>query len=143
MLLRSSLSVHLIDKSTAGEIRAYLGHLSSDLERLQNTDGSWDGSWSGTNNAPYASLNSDQRVSRLSATGHALEWMAFAPPECRPPDRVIRAGVRSLVRDWPEIVKLIEADWHRYYPATHAGRAIWMLSGLKTPPHMAVEIGGE
>jgi hypothetical protein len=149
MLYRSDQARPLVAPSTARRIRDYLRGISARLEANQLPEGYWDARWfaqerisSGPGKA-YADLTKDQRLEILIATGHALEWMAFAPEDCRPRPDVIRRSVRFLADHWPQVTKLVEEDRRHYDAASHAARALWMLSGLEPPNYAMRKDGGD
>jgi hypothetical protein len=136
LLLRSHRIRPLLSAATARGVEAHLRSISATLERMQRDDGAWDLQWSGADHPP-AGLSDEQgpAYQRLVGSGHTLEWIAFAPEDCRPRVEVIRRAARSVVGSWPEFVKLYEEDWHNYMPLSHAARAIWMISGKNLPAY--------
>lgn len=108
---------------------AYLQDVTKRLVASQHADGYWDGRW------PGDELDGPQPESvvgplgpmadRLLATGHVLEWWAFAPTEVLPPEEQIIRAAQWLV---DTIDHLSESEVRRYYTfLTHAGRslALW------------------
>jgi hypothetical protein len=133
VLLRADQERNLLTRRTREEIRAHLKMLASALERCQTGEGGWDRRWP-AHCEPRGYLGEEPRSplqDALMTTGHHLEWIALAPEDCRPSETSIRAAVRYLVRLWPEVVASFEEDWHLYPAATHAARAVWLVSGLE------------
>ncbi|MDB4733357.1 hypothetical protein OAF42_02825, partial [Planctomicrobium sp.] len=64
---------------------------------------------------------------RILATGHALEWWAFAPKELLPPDETLSKAVQWT---YSEIQALSDSQVKRFYTfLTHAGRALSLWRG--------------
>lgn len=129
MLLRVDEQTKILKPETRQRITAYLKDKSDRLVKSQNAEGWWDRHWAGepqpettTDDAPSSPLSL-----RILATGHALEWMALAPPELHAPE-----AVRVKAAQW--LVKTIEPMTEReirsnYTFLTHAGRALALWRG--------------
>jgi hypothetical protein len=138
MVLRSDAASPLVGPATRGRLNAYFAGLSARLERAQNADGSWDLGWHDPEHHKDAGRTEDrdeELFRRLIATGHSLEWIAFAPPGRRPSDGAVRRAVRFLVAAWPAIAAQYDQDWHTYMPTSHAARAVRALSGIALPQY--------
>ena len=138
MLLRVDEQSKLLKPETRQRITAFLKDKIDRLVKSQNAEGWWDRSWAGepssvtaADDAPTSPLSL-----RILATGHALEWMALAPPELHAPE-----AVRVKAAQW--LVKTIEPMTEReirsnYTFLTHAGRALALWRG-KFPYQVPLE----
>jgi len=120
--------------SDAGRERV-IAHLRDVTDRLITTQldsGAWNGNWPGEewdgppvpNGGPLG-----ETADQILATGHALEWWAFAPEELLPPDATIQNAILYLQTT---IHDLDESETRRYYTfLTHAGRALSLWRGLE------------
>jgi hypothetical protein len=110
-----------------------LGEYTRHLCKVQAADGSWGKDWALTqpldSRQPAAFTGNES--DRLTATGHHLEWMAICPPSIRPPDDVMARAASYLVRNMSRTRAMIAEDFHAYPPATHAVRALLLLSGKR------------
>jgi hypothetical protein len=72
------------------------------LVAARQGEGHWSGRWApGVRDFPRTPAA--EAGAAVVATGHHLEWVALAPPECRPPRAVIGDAVRgafALLRGW-------------------------------------------
>ena len=114
--------------------REVVEHLRSATERLQQTqatEGYWTGAWPGAEAEGWPRDLAGPlgpRADRLLATGHVLEWWAYAPPEAQPTPETVQRTANWLIT---ELEQLSEAEIRRYYPfLTHAGRALALWSGV-------------
>lgn len=111
-------------------VRAHLADATARLVATQHAEGYWDGAWPGQEREGSAAQNPGPlgaRADRLLATGHVLEWWAYAPPEALPADDVLQRTI-----DWlsSELEALSAAEIRRFYPfLTHGGRALALWSG--------------
>lgn len=133
VMLRCDSARHLLSHSCAADVREFLQKMSGTLQSRQRADGSWDWDWptEGKTASVRPFLYRDDLVAKLVITGHHLEWMAFAPPDCRPPREVIRRAALWVCAEWPNVIQAMQADWHVYMPASHAGRALALLTGAR------------
>jgi hypothetical protein len=131
-LLASDRARPILSKKMQAAIIDRLGEYGRHLSRVQAADGSWGQDW-----ALAQSLDSGQSAlagnesDRLTATGHHLEWMAICPPSIRPADDVLARAASYLVRNMSRTRAMIDEDFHAYPPATHAVRALLLLSGKR------------
>jgi hypothetical protein len=125
LLVRVDEDRQLLSAEGRARIIAYLKDATERLARTQHADGYWDGRWPGDEReGPTTAARSPlgDQADRLLATGHILEWWAFAPPECLPPDEtLVRAG-QWLVDG---LTGLTPPQIDQFYPfLTHGGRAL-------------------
>lgn len=133
MLLRTHQETGILSDDVAQQIRRRLRYYSDGLTEFQAEDGSWSWEW------PSAFADSvvmrrpltyqDPAASKMIVTGHMLEWMAFAPVDCRPKDAVLIRAVRFVVSNWQNFRASLRSDPRLYSGATHVARAVWLLSG--------------
>lgn len=129
LMLLADEEQHFLSGDARGRVISHLQDVTKRLVATQHADGYWDGRWPGDEaDGPQPENVSGPLgpvADRLLATGHTLEWWAFAPPEVLPPEEtIVRAG-QWLVQS---IDKLSESEVRRYYTfLTHAGRslALW------------------
>jgi hypothetical protein len=134
VLLRINSDRNMLSPSTCYRIKTYCKRLSLSLERCQTSDGAWPFRWPvfcdrGEDPGPEDPRSAAENS--LVIVGHHLEWIALAPEDCRPSAPAIRQAARYLVRRWPDYMQLVDKDWHKYTAASHAARALWLISGLK------------
>jgi len=124
ILLRANQKYAILEGEIAKQIEAELKRASLVLTRQQMLSGLWEGSLFDDRLKEPASLAHGEF---LRATGHHLEWIAFAPKELRPTDAVIQKAATGLVelieRSRQEVLDM------QYGPLTHAVRALLLLSG--------------
>jgi hypothetical protein len=130
LLLRVDEDRQLLSIDGREGIVAYLKDAARRLTETQHADGYWDGRWPGDEaeglTIPAKNPLGDQ-ADRLLATGHILEWLAFAPAECLPPDETLVRASQWLVR---ELDGLTPQQVDQFYPfLTHAGRALTLWRG--------------
>jgi hypothetical protein len=119
---------------------AYLHDVTRRLIASQHAEGYWSANWPGEEDdgpqAEFAQSPMGPLADRILATGHALEWWAFAPPEVLPPLEVRIRAAGWLVKT---IDDLTPEQVNRFYTfLTHAGRALTLWRG-----HFPAEIHGE
>lgn len=134
VLLRVDQEKDLLTEATRVRIRKHFRMLSSALERCQAPDGSWPWRWPAyceRGSDPGGDEEEDRLRLTMTATGHHLEWIAIAPDDCRPSRQAIGKAVRYTVRTWPEFMGELKDDWHLYTVASHAARALWLISGFE------------
>ncbi|MDP7018837.1 MAG: hypothetical protein QGG36_23755 [Pirellulaceae bacterium] len=124
MILRIDEQESILSTAARQSVVAHLNEATARLVASQEADGFWDQGWTGKQR-PAAS--GGERQSRILATGHAMEWWAFAPAEVHPPREVlIRAG-QWLARTIGEMSD--EEIRSNYTYLTHAGRALALWRG--------------
>lgn len=131
MLLRVDESHELLSPEARTQIIEYLQDVTRRLVASQHEDGYWAGDWPGeeidgpqleSQKGPLGPL-----ADQILATGHALEWWAFAPPEVLPPLEVRVRAAQWLVAT---IDNLSPSQVRRYYTfLSHAGRALSLWRG--------------
>jgi hypothetical protein len=113
----------IISDYTRRSIRHYFGELASSLEEKQHKEGWWDAGWGEELPAQDAD-SSLQR--RLRATGHHLEWMAFAPEDHRPSDVAMARAADYLVL---QLSQMPLAHSQVFFPPlTHAVRSLLLIT---------------
>lgn len=134
-LLRVDESVDILPETTKQAIEQRLRKVSALLEEVQEEDGHWPWRWAqrADRGVTQPIMDDDDLIANVRITGHHLEWMAYAPPSCRPSDESIRRAARYLTTCWPRVTDSIDRDWRSYNPATHAARALLLLSGARMP----------
>ncbi len=113
------------------EVMDYLKNVTARLVKTQSKEGYWDSKWPGDerDGPPPEDVGSPlgPDADRILATGHALEWWAFAPEELLPPDETLHKAIQWT---YTEIHELSDAKIRRYYTfLTHAGRAMSLWRG--------------
>lgn len=120
----------LLSTPMRARVIAHLQDATNRLVATQNAEGYWDNTWSGDEwdgpvspaVGPLGSL-----ADRILATGHAVEWWAYAPKEALPTDDGLSRATRWLII---QLDALTDAQVREYYPfVTHAGRALALWSG--------------
>jgi hypothetical protein len=137
VLLRVDEQKGLLSETGRRRAVGYLTHLSLGLEGGQAGSGAWNADW-----AKHCSGGLPTKVPKdpeaafyqqIIVTGHHLEWIALAPTELRPREASIQRACDFLIENWPAFLERhLSRDWHGFVPATHAGRALWLLSGIPT-----------
>ena len=126
LLLLADEEQHWLSAETRQRVISHLQDVTARLVATQHADGYWDGRWPGDEvDGPQPEKVVGvlgPAADRLLATGHVLEWWAFAPAEVLPPDEnLVRAG------QWlaNTVDGLSESEVRRYYTfLTHAGRSL-------------------
>jgi hypothetical protein len=103
----------------------YLTVVSQQLVKTQHPYGFWDDGWIGTKpqvKEGEEAIAGDALKNRIIATGHILEWMAFAPEEVHPPRENLTRAAQWVVRaiEQQELSEIKE----QYAFATHAANAL-------------------
>jgi len=111
--------------SPAAEMAAhgYLKRVSHALKRSELPDGGW-AAW-GANKNSLVSVGFE----RLTTTGHHLEWIAISDPADCPPEDVIVRATKAIGCALEEIEARGPRTFKAQLPATHAARALMLLSG--------------
>jgi hypothetical protein len=140
MLLRVDETHGLLSLEARDRVVAYLHDVTRRLIASQHAEGYWSANWPGEEDdgpqAEFAQSPMGPLADRILATGHALEWWAFAPPEVLPPLEVRIRAAGWLVKT---IDDLTPEQVNRFYTfLTHAGRALTLWRG-----HFPAEIHGE
>jgi len=107
------------------QIIAYLTVVSRQLVKTQHPYGYWDAGWIGTKpkvDEGEEAVAGDAARNRIIATGHILEWMAFAPEEVHPPRETLTRAAQWVIHaiEQQEISEIKE----QYAFATHAANAL-------------------
>lgn len=131
MLLRVDESHDLLSPEARSRIINFLQDATRRLIVSQHSDGYWAGDWPGEEDDGPQPASFQSRLGpvadRILATGHALEWWAFAPPEVLPPLEVRVRAAQWLVKTINDLTPL---QVRRYYTfLSHAGRALSLWRG--------------
>jgi hypothetical protein len=126
ILWAANEQVHLLSEETREQIEVRLRQFSTDLAQSQGAGGWWDRKW--TKERAYIQRNEPELEEWVRNTGHHLEWMAFVPPDLRPPEECISRAVRFLipVLKRPKIGGLPGGE--NFNSCSHAARALLLLS---------------
>ncbi|MBT5017277.1 MAG: hypothetical protein HON04_00865 [Planctomicrobium sp.] len=113
------------------DVMSYLKDVTNRLVKTQSAEGFWDSKWPGDERDGPPSEDKGSPLGdvadRILATGHALEWWAFAPKELLPPDETLSKAVQWT---YSEIQALSDSQVKRFYTfLTHAGRALSLWRG--------------
>jgi len=138
MFLRVDDEMHVLSPTVRSQAIAYLMNMTALLVRNQHSDGYWDGKWPTAKAADTLkdAASGDAVADRILATGHALEWWAFAPKECHPPrETIIKAG-QWLVHTIDGLTPEQTEGYYTYL--SHAGRALACWRG-KLPYQVPLE----
>ena len=128
VMLRVDEQERILSAEMRKEIITHLLNATKRLVKNQDPTGCWDQNW------PYkkpdeklAHKMQDSLSRRILATGHALEWWAFAPPEVLPPRQVIVKAGQWMART---VTEMSDKDIQKGYTfLTHAGRALALWRG--------------
>jgi hypothetical protein len=93
-LYRVSANHPILSPRTRLLITRRLQEMSLLLVAARQGEGHWAGRWA-PGVRPFLSGPAAEAGAAVVATGHHLEWVALAPPECRPPRDVIGNAVRG------------------------------------------------
>ncbi len=131
LMLQADEEFEMLSEEGRASVIAHLQDVTRRLVKTQSPEGYWDGSWPGEEiDGPQPegiSSPMGAQADRLLATGHALEWWAFAPPECLPPADVVERAGQWLVHG---VEELTPSQLNRFYPfLTHVGRALSLWRG--------------
>lgn len=123
-LLRIAETEDILSPESVRAIQRRLEEYSVRLESDGDERGAWTAGWASGRvegaRDPHAVLEG-----KLAATGHHLEWIAIAPPQCRPSRDRVRSAVRAIVElalDLPSY----EVS-HLYLPFSHLVRALCLI----------------
>lgn len=135
-ILRHDAEQTILSPQSCSAARSYLRAASARLEHNQYKTGHWGPDWPNlTGEMRNEILPPGLKLKNfLRATGHHLEWIAIAPLDCRPKQKCILRAARVTAFDilLADRAELIDS----YAPATHAARALLLLTGeWPMPPH--------
>ena len=71
----------------------------------------------------------DSSFEILSTTGHHLEWIVMSDPADTPPEDSISRAVEAVFDVTKDIERLGDRTFKPQLPATHAARAMMLISG--------------
>lgn len=129
-LLRVDEDKPILSGPSRAKLVAHLKDVTERLIRSQHADGFWTRSWPGDEwdgNSDATTFLTDPRSERILATGHALEWWAFAPESVLPPRQHIVSAGQWLAKT---IDSMSESEISKSYTfLTHAGRALALWRG--------------
>ena len=90
-MLNADDQFRFLSRQTRRQLRGYLGEASAALVANQTPGGGWDSRW-------WVGANENPSVKELVYhTGHHLEWLSIASPDCRPADDVLVLAIRFMV----------------------------------------------
>ncbi len=139
----------ILKPPTRERIVKFLTIVSQQLVKTQDAYGYWDDGWVGVKpkaDKAEEAIAGDVLKNRIIATGHILEWMAWAPEEVHPPREVLTRAAQWVIRAIEQL-ELSEIK-EQYAFASHAANALalWRkttpaefmksrrnLSNVKTP----------
>ena len=115
----------ILKPKTRERIVKFLTLVSQQLVKTQHAYGYWDEGWVGAKpkvNKGEESIAGGELKNRIIATGHILEWLAWAPEEIHPPREVLFRAAQWMIH----AVEQLDAQEIRenYAFATHAGTAL-------------------
>ena len=122
MLFRVNEQHKIITMEVELEIKRYLREVANSLEHLRDGLGCWPAKWAEGVSSPDADNPTLERVGAITATGHHLEWIAYAPVELRPSRQRLQAaihGTLKLCEDWSHIERN-----EFYAPMAHLAKAL-------------------
>ncbi len=124
ILLRLHEQQPLLSEAMREQIIGHLNSVTRQLVAHQAADGCWDLNWDGSK---LENETQPARTRQILATGHALEWWAFAPETVHPPRE-------SLVKAGQWLVNTIDGMTDReiatsYTFLSHAGRSLALWRG--------------
>lgn len=125
VMLRIHEQTPLLSDNMREKIRLHLLNVTEKLVANQKEDGSWDTNWDGSEKKEGGTLTPISR--HILATGHALEWWAFAPESVHPKREVLVKAAQWIVKTVDgmnngEIAK-------NYTFLSHAGRSLALWRG--------------
>ena len=125
ILLRLHEQQPLLSAAMHARVIDHLQSVTTKLVAHQEADGCWDLNWDGS---PKSDTEAQPMRSRkILATGHALEWWAFAPESVHPPrETMVKAG-QWLVKTVDEMSDRDIASSYTFL--SHAGRSLALWRG--------------
>jgi hypothetical protein len=125
MLRVDSEVTSILSPSTRQRIIKYLTVVAQQLVKTQHPYGYWDEGWIGTKpqvKEGEEAIAGDELKNRIIATGHILEWLAWAPEEVHPPRENLTRAAQWVVRaiEQQEISEIME----NFAFPTHAANAL-------------------
>jgi hypothetical protein len=125
MLRVDSEVTPILSPSTRHRIVEYLTVVSQQLVKTQHPYGYWDEGWIGAKpqvKEGEESIAGDELKNRIIATGHILEWLAWAPEEVHPPRETLTRAAQWVIRaiEQQEVSEIME----QYAFPTHAANAL-------------------
>ncbi len=119
----------LLSEVVREEVISYLQEMTTRLVQHQHEYGFWNRNWPTDKPASATPTDEigDELSSRLIATGHALEWWAFAPAEVLPPNPTLAAAGQWLVRTVAALTDEQVREYNSFL--SHVGRALSLWRG--------------
>lgn len=125
MMLRVDEQEPLLSAGMREKITQHLRNVTDKLVANQEADGSWDTNWDGSAKKEGGSLSSLAR--HILATGHALEWWAFAPETVHPKREVLVKAAQWVVKT---VDGMSDSEIAKNYTfLSHAGRSLALWRG--------------
>lgn len=126
ILLRLHEQTPLLSDGMRLKVIEHLKSVTQKLVANQDKEGAWDANWDGSKIKSDAETQ-PVRTRKILATGHALEWWAFAPQECHPPQETLVKAGQWLVST---IDGMSDSEIATSYTfLSHAGRALSLWRG--------------
>jgi hypothetical protein len=125
MLLRVHEQQPLLSDVMREKIVEHLRQVTGKLVANQKSDGSWDMNWDGSAKQEGSVMSSLSR--HILATGHALEWWAFAPESVHPKRETLVKASHWVVKT---VDGMSESEIAKNYTfLSHAGRSLALWRG--------------
>lgn len=125
IVLRINDDTKLLSDEMRDRVVEYLKGITAQLVANQQADGFWELNWDGSVAEEPEIRSAVAR--RILATGHALEWWAFAPESVLPPEETLSKATTWLVKT---IQELSDREVETYYTfLSHAGRSLALWRG--------------
>jgi hypothetical protein len=125
MLLRVDEQEQLLSDPIRDKIIEHLRRVTEKLVANQESDGSWDMNWDGSEKKEGSTMSPLAR--HILATGHALEWWAFAPETVHPKREVLVNAGQWVVKT---VDGMSDSEIAKNYTfLSHAGRSLALWRG--------------
>ena len=125
ILLRLHEQQPLLSDAMHAQVIAHLNSVTNKLVANQAAEGCWDLNWDGSPKSDNESQSARTRT--ILATGHALEWWAFAPEAVHPPRQTLVQAGQWLVKTIEEMSDREIATSYTFL--SHAGRSLALWRG--------------
>lgn len=128
LLWRLDQEYDILADETADAVYAHLEFVRDAITASQHPEGYWHADWMDGEHAIENPTN-DPEYRKIIATGHHLEWLAFAPEELHPPREQIVKAARWIVAS----IKAEEEQTlrERYTFYSHVGTALAAWRGTR------------
>ena len=126
ILLRLHEKQPLLSDGMHAKVIAHLKSVTQKLVANQDKEGAWDTNWDGSSIKPEGETQ-PVRTRKILATGHALEWWAFAPQEVHPPQETLVKAGQWVVQTVDGMTESEIATSYTFL--SHAGRSLALWRG--------------